>query len=82
MSPFVVVCLQEVERMNGLLNIIRLSLENLKLGLEGALNITDVMEQLSQSLTLNRVPADWEKAAYFSKKPLASWFTDMIARVN
>jgi hypothetical protein len=50
--------------------------------LEGALNITDAMEALSLSLTFNKVPADWEKAAYFSKKPLSSWFSDMRARVK
>lgn len=41
-----VVCLQEVERMNILLGEIRKSLEDLRLGLTGALNITDSMENL------------------------------------
>ena len=45
-TPFIVVCLQEVERMNILLGEIRKSLEDLRLGLTGALNITDSMENL------------------------------------
>lgn len=45
-TPFIVVCLQEVERMNELLHEINISLEDLKLGLEGALNMTDAMEEL------------------------------------
>jgi len=49
-------------------------LESLRLGLTGALNITDTMEALSQSLIFNKVPAPWEKVAYFSKKGLLSWF--------
>lgn len=66
--------------MNTLLSEIKSSLEDLKLGLTGALNITDAMETLSQSLSFNKVPTTWETKAYFSKKLLASWFADMIER--
>jgi dynein heavy chain len=59
--------------MNGLLDEVRKSLEELKLGLQGALNITDAMEGLSMSLQFNKVPATWAAKAYFSKKNLASW---------
>ena len=45
-TPFEVVALQEIERMNTLLDEIRKSLEELKLGLQGALNVTEAMEQL------------------------------------
>lgn len=69
-SPYVVVCLQECERMNTLLSEIRVSLEELRLGLTGALNITDAMEVLQNCLDLNKVPPKWEKVAYFSKKSL------------
>lgn len=55
-------------------------MEELRLGLTGALNVTDAMEQISNCLTLNKVPPSWEKVAYFSKKPLALWFNDMIDR--
>jgi len=51
-SPYVVVCLQECERMNTLLDEIRQSLEDLDAGLKGQLNITDVMEGLAQSMFL------------------------------
>jgi len=46
MTPFMVVCLQECERMNGLLQTIKITLEDLKLGMDGALNMTDAMETL------------------------------------
>ena len=52
----------------------------MRLGLTGALNITDTMEALSQALLFNKVPATWEKVAYFSKKGLLSWFNDLIDR--
>ena len=47
--------------MNTLLTEIRTSLFESKLGIEGALNISDAMEELGKSLSMNRVPAPWEK---------------------
>lgn len=47
-TPFVIVALQECERMNVLLGEIRKSLEDLRLGLTGALNVTDSMEALGR----------------------------------
>nr|SYZ35238.1 PtDNAH9b [Paramecium tetraurelia] len=81
-TPDQIVCLQECERMNILLGEIRRSLEDLRLGMTGALNITDQMEALSLSLQFNKVPASWEKFAYFSRKGLAAWFNDLIERTN
>lgn len=49
-TPYVVVCLQECERMNVLLTEIRTSLTDLDAGLRGALNVTDAMENLSRCL--------------------------------
>jgi dynein heavy chain, axonemal len=79
-TPFVVVCLQECERMNNLLSEIKRSLEDLRLGLTGALNITDSMENLQKSLSFNKVPASWESQAYPSRKNLAMWFNELIER--
>lgn len=45
--------------MNLLLLEISSSLEALMLGLEGALNMTDTMESLNNSLKLNWVPEKW-----------------------
>merc|ERR1711998_184773 len=68
--------------MNILLSAARLSLEELKLGLEGALNISDAMEAMGNALALNRVPAGWAKWAYASLKPLGDWFINMVQRVD
>ena len=80
-TPYVVVCLQECERMNTLLQVIRFSLNELDAGLKGQLNITDAMEGLANALSLNRVHDSWEKYAYFSKKSLVDWFADLLMRV-
>lgn len=52
-SPFVVVCLQECERMNILTETIKTTLEDLDAGLKGSLNITDEMEKLANSIFIN-----------------------------
>jgi len=79
-SPYTVVALQEMERMNTLLSTIRKSLNDLKLGMAGALNMSDLMERLMGNIFSNRVDAGWEKYAYPSKKPLAQWFNDLKMR--
>jgi dynein heavy chain len=68
--------------MNILLNEIRRSLIELQMGLSGALNITEQMEILSNTLSMNRVPKIWEEVAYWSKKNLGSWFLDLLERVK
>lgn len=81
-TPYVNVCLQEVERMNILLAEIRTSLLDLEAGLAGKLNVTDAMDELANALALNQVPATWTKYAYMSKKSLVDWFSDMKDRVT
>jgi len=81
-TPYVCVVLQEVERMNLLTLEIRRSLTELKLGLEGSLNMSDAMDTLLTSLKLGRVPATWAKQAYPSLKGLGGWFSDMIQRIE
>ena len=66
--------------MNILLRTIRTSLGELKLGLQGALNMSEAMEDLMNAMGLNRVCAFWQKYSYFSLKNLAAWFADMLLR--
>ena len=81
-TPYVIVCLQECERMNTLTFTIKSSLEDLDAGLKGQLNITDDMEKLSQKLFINQQPDLWVKYAYFSNKDLLSWFDDLLLRIK
>jgi dynein heavy chain len=78
-NPYQNVALQECETMTKLIMGIKTSLEELELGLKGDLNMTESMEKLAESLTINRVPGEWGQY-YPSKKPLASWFDDMKER--
>ena len=81
-SPFTNVFLQEIERMNILLKIMKVSLFELDLGLKGDLTISDAMETLMDALFLDRIPTGWEKKAYPSKRALGSWVTDVLERAK
>jgi dynein heavy chain len=81
-TPYVVVCLQESERMNVLLKEIRNSLNDLDAGLKGTLNMTEAMEKLAGALSLNNVPQNWFKVAYHSNKSLLVWLDDLNRRVQ
>ncbi|XP_026855443.2 LOW QUALITY PROTEIN: dynein heavy chain 9, axonemal [Electrophorus electricus] len=81
-SPYVVVALQECERMNILTQEIKRSLKELSLGLKGELTMTSDMENLQGSIYLDQVPEAWTKRAYPSTCALALWFTDLLVRVR
>lgn len=76
-SPFVVVALQECERMNDLLGEMRRSLIELDRGLKGQLNMSDTMEDLVHALSIDQWPGrdpfsrcTWQKLAWHSTKTL------------
>ena len=88
-GPFVIVAMQECTRMNVLINEIRRSLIELEKGLSGALNMSESMEDLVSALTIFQVPGrnpyhkcSWENLAWWSKKGLESWFSDMLLRIT
>ena len=55
LTPYIVVCFQECERMNSLTTEMTRSLKELDLGLRGELTITSDMEDLSNYLFLDQV---------------------------
>ena len=69
-TPYMIVAIQEAEKMNTLLGEIRFSLTELDQGLDGALNITDAMELLQHSLEINVLPPRWLAATNPTKKDL------------
>lgn len=72
-----IVLLQEAARFNRLLKTIKLSLENLKCAIDGTALMSDELDAMFYSLLNNIVPKNWQKVAYPSLKPLASWLVDM-----
>jgi len=86
-SPYVVFVLQELERMNKILGAMRGQLNELALGLAGALNISDAMDALITAMFMNLVPPNWLKTCgqigptgSYNKKNLSSWYADLQLR--
>jgi len=81
-TPYVMVAIQESERMNRLLVEMKRSLAELDLGLKGDLTMSEPMEAVMMALAEDRVPGGWGKVAYPSLRPLGAWVTDLLARVQ
>ncbi|KAL6747291.1 flagellar outer dynein arm heavy chain beta [Haematococcus lacustris] len=81
-TPYVMVAIQESERMNTLLAEMKRSLAELDLGLKGDLTMTEPMERLMKALATDTVPASWRNLAYPSLRPLGSWLQNLLQRVQ
>ena len=81
-TPYVVVALQECERMNILMNEIRTTLKACSLGLKGELTITSAMESLMNSLFIDQVPGSWMARAFPSMLGLTAWYADLLQRIK
>ncbi|DBB00312.1 TPA: Dynein beta chain, flagellar outer arm [Trebouxia sp. C0004] len=81
-SPYVMVAIQESDRMNGLLSTMKRSLAELDLGLKGDLTMSEPMEKLMLALANDGVPASWANMAYPSLRPLGSWLVNLLQRVS
>ncbi|XP_018599950.2 dynein heavy chain 2, axonemal [Scleropages formosus] len=81
LSPLNVVLLQEIQRYNALLHIIKSSLVELEKGIQGLVVMSSSLEETFNCIHDGRVPPLWEKA-YPSLKPLASWTRDLCQRVE
>jgi dynein heavy chain len=86
-APYVVFVLGEIERMNKILSLMRVQLNELALGLSGALNISDSMDKLITAMFMNQVPPIWLKTCgqigptgTYNRKSLSSWYADLQNR--
>jgi len=65
-----------------LLNVIRKTLADLVKAIEGTVVMSMELEKMFESFMNNKVPLNWEKAAYPCLKPLNSWYKDLIKRIE
>lgn len=70
--------MQEVERFNSLITIIKKSLSDLQKAIKGTVVMSIQLENMFLSFLDKKVPEIWENAAYPSLKPLGSWVNDFI----
>lgn len=73
---------QEIARFNALLKVMRLTLDQLDKAVQGTVVMSLGLEQMAGRFLDNKVPKQWEDVGYPSLKPLSSWVTDLIKRVE
>jgi dynein heavy chain len=73
--------LQECDKFNLLIGIIKSSLIKLEKAVKGTIVMSPDMEIIYSSFLLNQVPKTWADNAYLSLKPLSSWLLDFIERI-
>lgn len=72
-SPTQVVLMQELERMNQLMEIMILSLADLQKALKGIIGFSAQLDDLANALFNGFVPDSWKTKAPQTKKGLVSW---------
>jgi len=74
--------IQEVDRFNALIKGMRKHIFDLKLAIDGKIVMSQMLENMFNAMNIKRVPSNWEGIAYPSLKPLASWFADLVKRLD
>lgn len=73
---------QEIDRFNKLVDVMKKTLLDLKDAINGYAVMSLDLESMFNMIFIRKVPLNWEAHAYPSLKPFASWFKDLIERVE
>jgi dynein heavy chain len=76
------VLIQELVRYNALIVIMKSTIKNFEMALQGLEMMTPEMESMQASILNNNVPEAWKSKSYPSLKPLLSWFEDLQRRLD
>ncbi|KAL2609519.1 hypothetical protein R1flu_028092 [Riccia fluitans] len=81
-NSLLVVLLQESERFNKLVKVMRSTLVELQRAIKGLVVMSADLEAMFNNFIANKVPEVWNAVAYPSLKPLSSWIIDHQKRME
>tara|TARA_B110000091_G_C13815478_1_gene477476 strand:- start:105 stop:4382 length:4278 start_codon:yes stop_codon:yes gene_type:complete len=73
---------QEIVRYNKIIVKMEVTLVDIQRAIKGEVLMSAELDEQYMAMNNNLVPANWANVAYPSLKPLASWITDLIKRIN
>lgn len=73
---------QECIRFNRLTDVIKISLKNVRRAIKGEIVMTSNLEEIFRSMSIGRVPEEWQKKSYPTLKPLSSYISDLLQRID
>jgi dynein heavy chain len=73
---------QELTRFNKLIEVIRSSLKDISLSIEGLILMSSVLEKTARSIFDGRVPELWMNKSYPSLKPIGGYIKDLKERLK
>lgn len=73
---------QELIRFNELIEVIGITLRELRKAIKGEVVMSSDLETMYNCFVFQKVPPAWESAGYPCLKPLAAWIEDFLQRIQ
>lgn len=80
--PLTMILKREVKRFNGLLELIRQSLNDMRRTINGLAMADEHFNETLNEIANNRVPSIWLRRSYLTMKPLSSYIDDLSKRID